>query len=103
MAYSEKTFISDADRLTINPSVEETQQLQKLLLQLLRPLAIVSSGTGRLQVELPVTTVVSGAVTSTVSGNVSISNNPNVGFTFEILYNNGVIGYAQAVRPKLTF
>ena len=98
MAYLETTHIADAEHQIINPSVEETQQFQKLLLHLLQPLALVGSATGRVQIEIPGTVSVNANVTNPTTSIVAFGLTP-----FELQVIAGRSGYSNVVRSVLTF
>ena len=102
MAYKETTKIADSGNQVINPSTSDMQDMMVLLLQLLKPLGIVSSGSQRLQLDA---NIISGTLSGTI--NTSITNSPSVGVnpasSFELMYSLGRNQYANAVMPALTF
>lgn len=102
MAYKETTKIADSENEVINPSTSDMQNMMVMLLQLLKPLAIVSTGSQRIQMDA---NIISGTLTGTLSTNVV--NAPNVGVgsasSFELIYSLGRSQYANAVMPALTF
>ena len=102
MAYKETTKIADSENEVINPSTSDMQDMMVMLLQLLKPLAIVSTGSQRVQMDA---NIISGTLTGTISTNVA--NAPNVGVnpasSFELMYSLGRNQYANAVMPALTF
>jgi hypothetical protein len=101
MAYTGTHQIADDQNQIINPSTEEYQDLMIKLLQLLRPLAIVGSGTGRLQMD--VANIPTVAISGTPS--VNVTNITSIGGLggFELQYLTGRNAYATAIRPLITF
>ena len=102
MAYKETTKIADSQNEVVNPSSSDMQDMMVMLLQLLKPLAIVSSASQRLQMDA---NIISGTLSGTI--NTSVVNVPNVGVnpasSFELMYSLGRNQYANAVMPALTF
>jgi hypothetical protein len=101
MAYKETTKISDSQNEVINPSTSDMQDMMVMLLQLLKPLAIVSTGSQRVQMDA---NIISGTLTGTL--NTSVVNSPTVvvgNASFELMYSLGRSQYANAIMPALTF
>ena len=107
MAYSETVQIANTDRERIDPATQQGIEALGYLLQLLKPLAIISSGTGRLLID---TNVASGALTSvttvsTVSTVSNVANAASIGGLggYEMQYNVAHSAYASSIFRNLTF
>lgn len=107
MAYQETTKIANSENGVINPGTSEELQLIKTILQLLKPLANISSATNKISVDVlnTLTTSISGTPNVTVTNAslaTSISTVGGLG-AFESQYLGGRVAYANAVRANITF
>lgn len=110
MAYQETIQIANIDREKIDPATLQSIEALNALLQLLKPLAIVTSGTGKLSIDA---NVVGGALAS--AGNVStVSTVTTVGAVTNAVNIGGIGGfdmqrtiaqsaYASAILRNITF
>lgn len=111
MAYSETVQLSDTDRNRIDPATQQDVEALNMLLQLLKPLGIVSSGSGRIL--LDVGNIAAGALTS-VGTVTTVTNVTTVGSVtdaaavgglngFDLQYNAAHSAYAHCVLSNITF
>ena len=106
MAYTETTRVADSDFNVVDPATTAGQRLMRRMLQLLRPLSYITSGSGRLQVD--VNTISSGTVNvglvTTVTTVTTVTGLTNIGGMsgFELQFNTAHAAYAQIVRSRIT-
>ena len=107
MAYQETIQIANIDREKIDPATLQSIEALNALLQLLTPLAIVTSGTGKLSIDA---NVVGGALAS--AGNIStvttvgaVTNAVNIGGIggFDMQRTIAQSAYASATLRNITF
>ena len=104
MAYNETTRVADSEYNVVDPATTAGQRLMRALLQLLKPLSFITSGTGRLSVDV---NAITGGTITTVTGVTTVSNVAgitNIGGLsgFELQYNTARAAYAQCVRSRIT-
>ena len=116
MAYNETTRVADSEYNVVDPATTAGQRLMRALLQLLKPLSFITSGTGRLSVDVnaitggTITTVTGVTTVSTVTTVATVTAVTNVGGItnigglsgFELQYNTARGAYAQCVRSRIT-
>lgn len=111
MAYSETVQLANTDREIIDPATQQDLEALNMLLQLLKPLGIVNSGTGRILLDIG--TIAAGALTSvgtvtTVSSVTSVASVANAAAVgglngFDLQYNAAHSAYAHCVLSNITF
>lgn len=110
MAYNETTRVADSEYNVVDPATTAGQRLMRALLQLLKPLSFITSGTGRLSVDVnaitggTITTVTGVTTVTTVTGVTTVGGITNIGGVsgFELQYNTARAAYAQCVRNRIT-
>lgn len=113
MAYNETTRVADSEFNVVDPATTAGQRLMRALLQLLKPLSFITSGTGRLSVDVnaitggtitTVTGVTTVTTVTTVTGVTTVGGITNIGGVsgFELQYNTARAAYAQCVRNRIT-
>ena len=106
MAYQETTQIANTDKERIDPATLQSVETLSYILQLLKPLSIVTSGTGRLSIDAAVTGSLSTAGTvSTVTTVGSVTNAASIGGLsgFEMQYNIAHSAFASSIQKNITF
>lgn len=111
MAYQETIQIANIDREKIDPATQQGIEALGYLLQLLKPLSIISSGTGRLSIDIA--NLATGTLSSissinslnTVNTVSTVTNTANIGGLggYEMQYNMAHSAYASSIFRNLTF
>jgi len=102
MSYFERTKVTNANGIAINPATDDSLTLLRRILLLLKPLGIITgNGSNRLSVD--VNNVASITTVSTVSASTTINQTNMGGVTaFDMMKAMSRTAYNQGIRSRLS-